>query len=284
MNDTSMFKRISIGVIVVWLVLFVLIPNLLVIIASFLTHSESQLIVPQFSLESYLKLFDPVFFKVFLRSFYIAAMTTLITLILAYPFAALIAKARPTVRKYLLLLVIIPFWTSSLIRTYALIIIMKTNGLLNKALLALGIIDHPLRLLYTDTAVFVGLVYALLPFMILPLYATIEKFDPRLIEAAKDLGANSVTAFFRVVLPITMPGIIAGCMLVFLPAMGLFYIPDLLGGAKSMLLGNMIKDQFLVARDWPFGSAASVILTLLMGIMLLLYTRSMKKFNRSLME
>jgi spermidine/putrescine transport system permease protein len=167
--------------------------------------------------------------------------------------------------------VVIPFWTSSLIRTYAMVIILKTNGVMNSFLQWLGLIQEPIQLLYTPAAVVVGLVYSLLPFMVLPLYATIEKLDMRLIEAAKDLGARNVRIFWSIIIPLTMPGIIAGSMLVFLPALGMFYIPDLLGGAKALLIGNLIQNQFLSARDWPFGAAVSVILVLVMSLLLVLY-------------
>ena len=175
---------------------------------------------------------------------------------------------------------IIPFWTSSLVRTYATVIILRTNGVLNEWLLGLGLLDEPLELLYTPTAVLLGLVYALLPFMVLPLYAALEKLDPRLFEAARDLGAGRLRIFTEIVLPLTLPGIIAGSMLVFLPALGMFYIPDMLGGAKNLLVGNLIQDQFLSARNWPLGSAASVLLTLLMGLLLWVYYLSARRAGR----
>ena len=171
---------------------------------------------------------------------------------------------------------IIPFWTSSLIRSYAIVTILKAKGILNSLFIWFGFIHQPLQLLYSGSAVIVGLVYSLLPFMILPLYANIEKLDMRLIDAARDLGATKLTVFRKVVLPLTMPGIIAGIMLVFLPAMSMFYIPDLLGGAKTLLVGNLIENQFLAARNWPMGSTVSIMLTILMGLMLLAYWRSTK--------
>jgi spermidine/putrescine transport system permease protein len=179
---------------------------------------------------------------------------------------------------------IIPFWTSSLIRTYALIILFKANGLLNTFLLSTGLISEPLSILYTETAVFIGLVYTLLPFMILPLYASLLKLDRRLMEAARDLGATSRHVFFHIVLPLTLPGIIAGSTMVFLPALGLFYIPDLLGGARSMLIGNFIKNQFLTTSNWPLGSAASVVLTLLMFLLLVCFFISTRRAHSGDME
>ena len=170
-----------------------------------------------------------------------------------------------------MLLVIIPFWTSSLIRSYALIAIIKAKGILNSLLIALGIIHQPLSILFTNSAVIIGLVYNLLPFMILPIMTNVERLDNRLIDAARDLGANRFTTFRKVIIPLTMPGIIAGSILVFLPAMTIFYIPDILGGAKSILLGNLIQNQFLIAENWPMGSAISAILTLVLATLILIY-------------
>lgn len=284
MTEKSIFRRVAIGIVFFWIAIFVFLPNLFVVIASFLERDEFLLVRSVFTWESYRKFFDPMFFKIFMDSFWYAFVSTLSCLIIAYPFAYLLARVREDIRKFLMVLIIIPFWTSSLIRTYSLIILLKANGLINIVLEALGIIDEPLALLYTETAVFFGLVYTLLPFMILPLYASIEKLDKRLIEAAYDLGASTAQVFRQVILPMTMPGIIAGCTLVFIPALGLFYIPDLLGGAKSIMIGNFIKNQFLTARDWPFGSAASVVLTIVMGAFLYAYYLSLKRFNASLMD
>ena len=175
-----------------------------------------------------------------------------------------------------MVLIIIPFWTSALTRTYALMAIFKLKGLLNTSLLYLGIIHDPLQILFTNTAVLIGNVYNLLPFMILPLYANIEKLDPLLIDAARDLGANRFQLFTKIILPLTMPGIIAGILLVFLPAMTLFYVSTLLGDSKQLLLGNLIQNQFLSMHDWPGGSATSIVLTVLMLLLLLFYRRRFK--------
>lgn len=284
MNEKSIFRRIAIGIVFFWITIFVFFPNLLVIITSFLERDEFLIVRTVFTLESYRKFFDPMFFTIFIDSFRDSFVATLSCLLIAYPFAYLLAKIREDIRKLLMVLIIIPFWTSSLIRTYSLIIIFKANGLINILLMSLGIIDEPLEILYTENAVFFGLVYTLLPFMILPLYASIEKLDKRLIEAAYDLGATTSQVFRRVIIPMTMPGIIAGCTMVFIPALGLFYIPDLLGGAKSIMIGNFIKNQFLTARDWPFGSAASVVLTIIMGAFLYAYYLSLKRFNAQIMD
>ncbi|MCK8071078.1 spermidine/putrescine ABC transporter permease PotB [Vibrio sp. 1CM23M] len=263
-----------------WLVLFVMIPNIMIIGTSFLTRDEANLIEMTFTLDNYVRLADPLYFKVLMHSFYMAIVATLLCLIIGYPFAYIVAKMPAKWRPIMLFLVIVPFWTNSLIRTYGLKIVLGTQGVLNKSLLALDIIDKPLRIMYSETAVMIGLVYILLPFMILPLYSAIEKLDDTYLEAAKDLGANKLQTLLKVVLPLTMPGIIGGCLLVLLPALGMFYISDLLGGAKNLLIGNVIKSQVLNARDWPFGAATSIALTMAMAVMLYAYYRAGKLLNK----
>lgn len=274
------FKLTAVGVIWFWLITFALLPNLLVVIASFLERGRDEFVAFALTLDSYRRLLDPLYLSVLLDSLYLAAVTTALCLLLGYPFAYLLTRQAARWRPILLLLVIIPFWTSSLVRTYAMMIILQGNGLLNQLLLGLGLIAEPLELLYTEPAVILGMSYALLPFMILPLYAALEKLDRRLIEAARDLGAGWMTIFLRIILPLTLPGIIAGCMLTFLPGLGMFYVADLLGGAKALLVGNLIRDQFLSARDWPFGAAASVLLTVLMGLLLWAYYFSSRRAHR----
>lgn len=273
------FKNFSIGVIWFWFALFALIPTLLVFFTSLVEQGDSELIRLQLTFHSYYSLLNSVYVRIFVRSIAIALQVTVICLALGYPFAYILARLRLSsqIKSLLMLLVIIPFWTSSLIRTYAIVIILKAKGILNTCLLHLGFIDHPLQLLYTNTAATIGLVYALLPFMILPLYANIEKLDGRLLDAARDLGANTWQIFWKILIPLTLPGIIAGSTLVLLPAMSLFYISNILGGAKTMLIGNLIENQFLAARNWPLGSAVSVVLTLLMALMLLAYSKARSK-------
>ncbi|WP_425669836.1 spermidine/putrescine ABC transporter permease PotB [Vibrio owensii] len=269
-----------ITLIVGWLTLFVLVPNLMIIGTSFLTRDEANLIELTFTFDNYLRLLDPLYAKVLMHSFYMAIIATLLCLVISYPFAYIVAKMPEKWRPFMLFLVIVPFWTNSLIRTYGLKIVLGTQGILNKSLMAMEIIDKPMRLMYTETAVMIGLVYILLPFMILPLYSAIEKLDNTYIEAAKDLGANKFQTITRVILPLTMPGIIGGCLLVLLPALGMFYISDLLGGAKNLLIGNVIKSQVLNARDWPFGAATSIALTFAMAVMLYAYYRAGKLLNK----
>ncbi|PXA74120.1 spermidine/putrescine ABC transporter permease PotB [Vibrio sp. 11986-1-5] len=280
MSNKLNLQNAIIVLIVGWLGLFVLIPNLMIIVTSFLTRDESNLIAFTFTFDNYIRLMDPIYARVMLHSFYMAIVATLICLVVGYPFAYIVAKMPQKWRPIMLFLVIVPFWTNSLIRTYGLKIVLGTQGILNKALLSIGIIDTPIRIMFTETAVMIGLVYILLPFMILPLYSAIEKLDHTYIEAARDLGANKLQTLIKVILPLTMPGIIGGCLLVLLPALGMFYISDLLGGAKNLLIGNVIKSQVLNARDWPFGAATSIALTLAMAVMLYAYYRAGKLLNK----
>lgn len=255
-----------------WLFIFSLLPLILVIIASFLSKDSIYLVNLPFTFANYFSLFNFTIIKIFSRSIILAFLTTFFCLILAYPFSYALLKTKH--KSLLILLIILPFWTSSLVRTYALIAILKTKGLINNLLLHLQLIDSPLPILYSNLAVIIGLVYNLLPFMILPIFSSMERFDFKLIEAAKDLGANKLVIFRRIFLPNTANGILAGCLLVFLPAMTLFYIPDVLGGARSLLIGNLIQDQFLTINNWPQGAATSVFLTLI--LLIFVYRRSPK--------
>lgn len=274
------FQNTTITVIFGWLIFFVLIPNLLVLFTSFMTKDSSNLIDFTFSFDSYTRLIDPLYSTVLWNSLYMSGVATIICLLVGYPFAFMIAKMPEKYRPFLLFLVVLPFWTNSLIRIYGMKIFLGVKGVMNEVLLSLGIISEPIRVLNTEIAVIIGLVYVLLPFMILPLYSSIEKIDGRLLEAAKDLGANAVQRFIKIVIPLTMPGIVAGCLLVLLPAMGMFYVADLLGGSNVPLVGNIIKSEFLVTRNWPFGSAISIALTLLMALMLYVYYRANKLMNK----
>jgi len=280
MKHDNGFRNTSLTIVWFWLFLFAMLPFCLVVGASFMGHSESNLIKLPFTLENYQALNNNIYIRIFEKSFIIAGITTLLCLVLGYPFAYIIARTESRWKNFLILLVIIPFWTSSLIRSYALIAIIKAKGILNSILIAIGLISHPLPILFTNYAVLIGLVYNLLPFMILPIMTNVERLDNRLIDAARDLGANRFTTFRRVIIPLTMPGIIAGSILVFLPAMTIFYIPDILGGAKSILLGNLIQNQFLIAENWPMGSAFSTVLTLVLATLILAHvwvTRGSKK-------
>jgi len=251
------------------LLLFFVVPLSLVLAVSFAskgTYGGVQWIV---TVTNYTAILDPLYLGIFWRSLWIALLTTAACLMLGFPLAYLIARAPKRWQAALLLLIIIPFWTNFLVRTYAWMFILRAEGLLNTALMTMGIIKQPLNLLFTDTAVLIGLVYGYLPFMVLPLYAALERLDPALIEAAWDLYANPRQVFSRVILPLAKPGVVAGCLLVFIPSLGAYVTPDLLGGAKSMMIGNLIQHQYLVVRDWPFGSALSFVL--MAGVLLMVF-------------
>jgi len=280
MKNTSKFQNLVIATIVGWLVLFVFLPNLMIIGTSFLTRDNDSFVKMVFTLDNYARLLDPLYFQVLLHSLNMALIATVACLALGYPFAWFLVRLPRRVRPLLLFLLIVPFWTNSLIRIYGLKIFLSTKGYMNEFLLWLGIIDAPIRIMFTPAAVIIGLVYILLPFMVMPLYSSIEKLDKSLLEAAKDLGASRLQTFIHIIIPLTMPGIIAGCLLAMLPAMGLFYVSDLMGGAKNLLIGNVIKSQFLTIRDWPFGAATSITLTVVMGLMLLVYWRTSRMLNK----
>ncbi|MEW6731404.1 MAG: ABC transporter permease [Acidobacteriota bacterium] len=251
-----------------WLMIFFLGPLLVMLIYSFARRGTYGGVEYIFGLWNYIQSFNSLYLAIYWRSIWVAAITTLVCLVISYPVAYFIAlKAHKKWKGILLVLAVVPFWTSFLIRTYAWILILRTEGLLNNLLLKLQIIDVPLKLLYSDWAVLIGLIYGELPFMILPLYASIEKLDTRLLEASMDLGANRFYTFLKVTVPLTKAGIITGIILVFIPSVGAFVTPDLLGGAKSIMIGNLIQNQF-VQRNQPFGAALSFLLTALVLLLL----------------
>jgi spermidine/putrescine transport system permease protein len=230
-------------------------------------------IVYRFSISNYTRLADTLYLRILAYSLGVGLATTIFTILIGYPLAYYIARAPTRQRSMLLFLILVPFWTNFIIRIYAWIMILRAEGFLNSILLNMGLIKVPLDILYTPLAVQIGMVYEFLPFMILPLYTSLEKIDNSQLEAAADLGAKPWRAFLRITLPLSVPGTIAGSILVFIPAMGMFVVPDLMGGAKTLLVGNLIRNQFLTARDWPFGSAASMLLLLLTLLVTLIYTR-----------
>ncbi|MBL9191599.1 MAG: ABC transporter permease [Opitutaceae bacterium] len=248
---------------VAWLVAFVVVPMVILFGYSFCTRDDLGRVVFSFTLENYGRVFDPIYLRILGRSIGFAAVTTVLCVAIGYPVAWYIARQPERIRDKLLLLVMIPFWTSFLIRTYAWIAILKNEGLLNGMLQYVGLISAPLPLLYTPAAVLIGLVYAYLPFMILPIYGSAEKLDNALVEAAHDLGAGPMRAFSEVIIPLTWPGITAGMLLVFVPAIGMFAITDLMGGAQVPMIGNVIQNQFFRARNAPFGAALGVVFTLM---------------------
>ncbi|WP_088330911.1 ABC transporter permease subunit [Lacimicrobium sp. SS2-24] len=273
-----------------WLLLFFLVPFIIVLKISF---AEAQIAIPPYTdlityandqlsinlnLGNFVWLFnDDLYFSAYLSSIRIALVSTLLCLLIGYPMALAISRAPASSRNVLLLLVILPSWTSFLIRIYAWIGILKPNGYINNALMAMGIIDTPIVMLHTDFAVYVGIVYAYLPFMILPLYANMMKLDHSLVEASSDLGASPVTTLFKVILPLTKAGIIAGCMLVFIPAVGEFVIPELLGGPETLMIGKILWEEFFNNRDWPVASAVAIIMLALLILPIMWFDRYQNK-------
>jgi len=258
---------------IIYLFIFMILPMILVMVLSLLTRGPYGNVIYRINVDNYVRLMDPLYLRILWYSLSIAALTTTFTILIGYPLAYYIARAQARQRSLLLFLILVPFWTNFIIRIYAWIMILRTEGFLNNLLLNLGLIKVPLYILYTPTAVLIGMVYEFLPFMVLPLYTSLEKIEAAQLEAAADLGARPWRAFMRVTLPLSVPGMIAGSILVFIPAMGMFVVPDLMGGAKTILVGNLIRNQFLVARDWPFGAAASMLLLLLTLAVTLYYTR-----------
>ncbi len=281
---SALYRRLVIIIPYLWLLIFFLAPFFIVFRMSLSTSATAMppytpvfstsdgisgfiANVRQLSFDNYVWLTgDPLYFKAYVSSVTIAAISTFLTLLIAYPLAYGMAHAPRSIRPTLLMLVILPFWTSFLIRVYAWIAILKPEGLLNQVLLSLGLIHEPLIILNTNTAVYIGIVYSYLPFMVLPLYSALEKLDNTLIEAAQDLGCPPITAFWRVTFPLSLPGIIAGCMLVFIPAVGEFVIPDLLGGSQTLMIGKTLWNEFNANRDWPVSSAVATILLLILVV------------------
>lgn len=245
---------------VMWLLIFFIAPLAIVVVVSLATRGPYGAIIYEFSIGNFLRAFDSLYLPAYWRTVWIATATTLLCAVVSYPVAYFIALKSPLRwRRPLLVLTVIPFWTSFLIRTYAWILLLRSEGVINSALMNLGVISEPMKLLYNDFAVLVGQVYGELPFMILPIYVALEKLDRRLLEAAQDLGANRFWTFVKVTLPLSKPGLMAGIVLVFIPSLGAFVTPDLLGGAKSIMIGNLIQNQFTQLNQ-PFGSALSLIL------------------------
>jgi putrescine transport system permease protein len=263
-----------------WLIVFFLLPFVLVLVIAFGTNSPDSVPPVELGLnfESFRLLFtDDLYLAAWLSSLRIAATSTLVALLLGYPMAYAIARAAPERRPLLLMLVVLPFWTSFLIRVYAWMGLLAENGILNQFLRWTGLIPHPGTILGTEWAIHLGIVYAYLPFMVLPLYATLEKLDWGLLEAAADLGARPVAAFFTVTLPLSLPGVVAGCLLVFIPAVGEFVIPDLLGGTNTLMIGKVLWDEFFSNADWPLASAVAILLLILLVGPIAIFQRQQAK-------
>jgi spermidine/putrescine transport system permease protein len=269
------FRAIHLTILPIYLttLLFVVGPLVYMLILSFLSRSETWGVVNEFTLKSYRDIFQPVYLQTFGESIKLALLCTVLIVLIGYPFGYFMARMAEKWRTLISFFLIVPFWTSSLMRLYGWIIIFRANGILDSILMGMGITTEPLKLLYTYPAVVVGMVYVLVPFMIYSVYSSAEKLDWSLVEASRDLGATSVQAFFTVSLKLTLPGLLSGVILTFIPSMGLFFIADILGGNKVVLVGSIIQEQLMKVRNWPFAAALAVVLMLLTTLFMFLYRK-----------
>jgi spermidine/putrescine transport system permease protein len=263
----------TVSPVALWLFLLVAAPLLYVLFLSFMS-TDGYNVVFNFTLDNYKNLFNPTYLEIYGNSFIIAFFTTLICILVGYPFAYQMAKAGKRKKTIMMIMLMVPFWTNSLIRLNGWKTILGKNGYFNSILISLGIIKEPLDILYTRGAVLLGMVYILIPYMILPLFASIDKLDHSLIEASNDLGANRVKTFLHVTLPLTFAGIFSGSIMIFIPSLGYFFVSDIMGGGKSQLIGNLIENQFKAANNWPLGASLSMMLIFLILIMVTLYKKS----------
>ncbi len=295
-SRTPLQGRIATWIPFLWLLLFFLVPFVIVAKISLsqtaiaqppylpVLNSLAEIpeMISELSFDNYIWLLqNALYWKAYLSSLWIAGVSALLTLIVGFPIAYAMARAPRSVRPLLVMLVILPFWTSFLIRVYAWIGILKPEGLLNQFLLWLGAISEPLAIINTNSAVYIGIVYSYLPFMVLPLYATLEKLDRSLLEAAADLGAPPLTAFWKITVPLAIPGIVAGLMLVFIPAVGEFVIPDLLGGSDTLMIGRTLWSEFFQNRDWPVASAVAVILLIILVVPIVLFQNAQARVREA---
>jgi len=273
MKTTAAPAAVMVGPVTLWLAFFVAVPLLYVFVMSFCSLDQNYNIVFAFTLDNYARLSDVNYIAIYLQSLIIAFLTTVICLGLAYPFAFLIARTVSKYKAVLYMLVVIPFWTNSLIRIYGWRTFLGANGWLNNALIAMGIISEPLDLLFSKATTVLGMVYCLIPYMVLPLYTAIEKLDKNLLEASADLGAKKLTTYRKIVIPLTASGIFSGSIMVFIPCLGLFFVSDILGGGNSDIIGNLIERQFQSGNNWPLGSALSIILIAVTLLLVKLYQK-----------
>ena len=273
-RDRSLIS-ILLGPAAFWLFLFFVGPLLVVLVVSFSKRSLLGVVEYDFNLQNYARVFsDLIYLRILWKSVWLAIVTTVLCLLIAYPFSFYIARQTPARQTILIFMVMVPFWTNFLIRTYALIFLVRDTGLINNMLIALRIIDQPLTIMFTPTAVLLGMVYGYLPFAVLPLYASIEQLDFNYVQAAQDLGANGVQVFRRIILPLTMPGVVAASIITFIPTLGAYVTPDLMGGGNTFLIGNLLQQQFMTVRDWPFGSALGIVLGVMVLAATLIYFRA----------
>ena len=257
----------------VWIIAFVLAPFVLLAFMSFMTKGPLGIIQYKPTLDNYKEMFNPVYATVIKQSLIVAGWTTLLTILMGYPLASFIAKLKAKTSSLLTVLLMLPLWVSGLVVLYSFVILLNSSGVINNFLMSIHIIKEPLELLYNNFAIIVGMIYMFLPFAVLPMYSSIEKLDPALIEASKDLGAGPMKTFFKITLPLTSPGIFAAVILTFIPCIGYYMVTDMLGGGTSLMIGNLIYRQFTVSRDWPFGAALSMVLALIIFLMVFIYTK-----------
>ena len=273
MKSKRFWKYFFLVPVIIYVLLLIALPLLYILLISFFKSDYYGGMISTFTIQNYIDVFDQVYISVFLKFFLIAFITTVICILISYPFVLAISHKKPRTQKILMTLVMIPFLTNSLIRMYGWLVLLRKSGVINQVLLGVGVIHEPLSLMYNMFGILIGMVYTLLPFMILPLYSSVSTIDPYLLEAANDLGASKIKTFFQIILPQTLPGLFNGSLMVFTPALGYFFIVDILGGGKMMILGNLIKNQFLTARNWPFGAAISIVLVLITSLFILIYRK-----------
>ncbi|MCM3702061.1 ABC transporter permease [Paenibacillus macerans] len=277
-------SSLSLLPVLLWLSLFLVVPMLIVVGISFMGRDSLGNVVLDFKFDAYAMFFDPLYLGIYWDTIILSVLTTIFCLLLSYPLAYYIANAGPRMQTWGLVLITVPFWINFLIRTYAWVLLLRTQGVVNELLLDFGLIAEPLQMLYTRGAVLLGMVYTFIPFMVLPIYVSLEQMDKKLLEAASDLGASRWRAFWHITLPQTKSGIMTGSVLVYVSTTGMFVVTDILGGAKSAMISNIIQSQFLGARNWPFGSALSVIFVITSLILIALFNRAMTSRYQTVRE
>lgn len=273
LKKNRLFKVIFLLPLLLYTIFLIALPIIYIFIISFFKSDSYGGMIRTFSLSNYIELFESVYIKIFLQSFGIAALTTIICILLAYPFVLALSHKSIKTQKLCMTLVMVPFLTNSLIRMSGWIILLRKNGLVNQGLLSLNIIDTPLSLMYNELGIIIGMIYTLIPFMLLPLYSSVSTIEKDQLEASYDLGASKWDTFKKIILPTTFPALFNGALMVFTPALGCFFVIDVLGGGKLMILGNLIKNQFLTARNWPLGAAISIVLMLIIALLIFIYKK-----------
>ena len=273
MKKNSLIKWIFVLPVIIYTTLLVALPILYIAVISFFKSDSYGGMIQTVTLQNYIELFDAVYLKIFLKSALIAIITTIICILISYPFVLAISHKSKKTQQVLMTLVMVPFLTNSLIRMYGWIVLLRKSGVINSLLMGMNIIEEPMSLMYNSFGIIIGMVYTLLPFMILPLHSSVSTIDKSLLEASSDLGASKWSRFKNIIFPQTIPGLFNGALMVFTPALGYFFIVDILGGGKIMILGNLIKNQFLTARNWPFGAAISVFLIVITYLLISIYKK-----------